>query len=154
MTEMQHAADLEVGSIIQGPTRAATRLRMFWYGDGLESAIHGERRRAQVHIHTDDEAAKYEGLPGVIADGMSSTNWISTMLTKKFGVDYIERGELRTKFIKPIFADVVVSTKGQVRSIERMEDGAVRYVLDVWCEDADGTKLTVGEAAVVVAPRG
>ncbi len=154
MAETLAVGDLVVGSELAGPPRVMTVERIQWYGDGLESAIEGQFVRCGSNIHTDEEFAKSQGLPGVIADGMLSTNWISAMLVRQFGTDYLERGALRTKFIKPIFKNVRIHTRGQVRSIERADDGSVRYVLDVWCADDEGTKLTVGDAAIVVAPRG
>lgn len=154
MTKALSLEDLVVGSEISGVTRAMTRERIQWCDDGLESAVQGKFTRVGANIHTDDDFARAQGLPAIIADGMISTNWLSAMLVKQFGIDYLERGRLRTKYIKPIFEDVVVSTRGRVRSIERLDDGNVRYSLDVWCEDQEGTKLTDGEAQVeVVAHR-
>jgi hypothetical protein len=68
-------------------------------------------------------------------------------------MDYLERGELRTKFIKPIFLGAIVSVRGRVRSVERAAGDGVAYVLDVWCEDEKGVKVTDGDARVVVASR-
>ena len=150
MGEMAAVKDLKVGSEIAGWTRAMTEERIQWYGDGLESAIAGKFTRVGVNIHTDEEFAKSQGLTAVIADGMISTNYLSSMMVRQFGTDYLERGELRTKFIKPVYKDVVVSTKGRVRSIERLENGDARYVVEVWCEDQDGTRLTDGDAVVTV----
>lgn len=153
MTEVVGTGGLKVGSELVGPVRRMTKERIQWYGDGLESAIAGEFVRVGVNIHTDEEFAKSQGLPAVIADGMISTNWLSALMVKYFGVDYLDRGELRTKFIKPVFRDVLVATRGLVRSIERLDNGNVRYSVDVWCEDQEGTKLTVGDGQVEVVPR-
>ena len=145
--------NLVVGSEIRGRTSPMTRERIQWYDDGLESAVYGYFRRCGVNIHTDDEFARSQGLPAIIADGMMSTNWISSMLVSEFGVDYLERGQLRTKFIKPIFEDEVIATRGKVVGVEKLANGAVRYSLEVWCEDKDGVKRTDGDAQVEVAKR-
>ena len=116
------------------------------------SAARGELAQVTVNIHTDEEYAKSEGLPAAIADGMISTNWCSEMMVEHFGFDYIERGELRTRFIKPTFIGVTVSVRGIVRSAERQKNGSTLYTLEVWCEDEHGLKLTVGDAKVEVAP--
>jgi acyl dehydratase len=128
-----------------------TAERIRWYDDAMLSAAKGEDTRAGANIHTSDDYARSQGLPAVIADGMISTNWMSEMLVAHFGMDYLERGELRTKFIKPIYLGAVVSVRGRVRSVERADGAGVAYVLDVWCEDQQRVKLTDGDARVVVA---
>jgi acyl dehydratase len=148
----QRSRDLVVGSEIAGPRRRMTMERIRWYDDAMLSAAKGEFTRAGSNIHTDEEYARSQGLPARIADGMISTNWMSEMLVEQFGMDYLERGELRTKFVKPIFLGAVVSVRARVRSFERSADGGAVYVLDVWCEDEKGVKLTDGDARVEVAP--
>lgn len=151
MTEARAPRDLMVGSEITGPVRVMTPERIRWYDDAMLSAARGEPTKAGSNIHTDEDYARSQGLPAIIADGMISTNWMSAMLVERFGLDYLERGELRTKFIKPILLGAVVSVRGRIRSIERLHDGGVAYVLDVWCEDEKGVKLTDGDARVEVA---
>jgi len=144
---------LSVGSEIRGPIRIMTPERIEWYDSAMLSAAKGELTRVTVNIHTDEDYAKSEGLPAIIADGMISTNWCSEMMIEHFGLDYIERGELRTRFIKPTFLGVTVSVRGRVTAAEPQPGGAVVYKLDVWCEDETGLKLTVGDAKVEVRPQ-
>ena len=152
MTGAGTARELTVGAEIAGPVRVVTAERIQWYDSAMLSAATGELTQVGVNIHTDDAYAKEEGLPGVIADGMISTNWCSSMLTEHFGLDYVERGELRTKFIKPILLGQVVHVRGRVVSANRQANGgAVVYGLEIWCEDEKGVKLTVGDAKVEVA---
>jgi 3-hydroxybutyryl-CoA dehydratase len=143
---------LPVGTEIRGPVRVMTAQRIEWYDSAMLSAAKGELTRVSVNIHTDEAYAKSEGLPAIIADGMISTNWCSEMLIGRFGMDYVERGELRTRFIKPTFLGVTVHVRGKVTSAVRQQNGAILYALDVWCEDENGLKLTVGDAKVEVAP--
>ncbi len=153
MTSVSTAKTLPVGTEIKGPVRVMTAERIQWYDSAMLSAAKGELARVTVNIHTDDDYAKEQGLPALIADGMMSTNWCSEMLIDRFGMDYVEHGELRTKFIKPIFLGVTVSVRGKVTSAAPQENGAVVYALDVWCEDEKGVKLTVGDAKVKVTSR-
>ncbi len=153
MTEARASGDLGVGSELTGPVRVMTSERIQWYDSAMLSAAKGELARVGSNIHTDEEYAKSQGLTGIIADGMISTNWISSMLVQQFGMDYLGRGELRTKFVKPIFLGTAVSVRGRVRSVERLDSGAIRYALEVWCEDEKGVKLTDGDARVEVASR-
>lgn len=143
---------MAVGSEIHGPVRVMTPERIEWYDSAMLSAAKDELARVTVNIHTDEEYAKAEGLPAIIADGMISTNWCSEMLIEHFGMDYVERGELRTRFIKPTFLGVTVSVRGRVTSAQLQPGGAIVYTLDVWCEDETGLKLTVGDAKVEVRP--
>ncbi len=152
MTETRTSHDLVVGSELGVPIRAMTMERIHWYEGGMRSAATGTLTLPHSNIHTDEAYARSQGLPAPIADGMMSTNWISSMLVQYFGMDYLARGELRTKFIKPIFLGAVVAVRGRVTSVERQAGGGVRYALDVWCEDEKGVKLTVGDARVDVAP--
>lgn len=153
MTDLGTSGALAVGSEIPGLVRVMTMGRIQWYEAGMRSAATGTLTLPHSNIHTDDAYARSQGLPAPIADGMVSTNWISSMLVKHFGLDYLERGELRTKFIKPIFLDAVVTVRGRVTAVEPQAGGGVRYVLEVWCEDEKGVKLTVGDARVDVARR-
>ncbi len=145
-------ASYDVGAEIAGPVRRMTAERIEWYDSAMLSAGKGELSQVGVNIHTDDEYAKAQGLPAIIADGMIMTNWCSSMMIQHFGMDYLEHGELRTKFIKPVYLGQTVHVRGRVLSADR-SDGGVSYALDVWCEDENGIKVTDGDAKVEVRRR-
>jgi 3-hydroxybutyryl-CoA dehydratase len=144
------ALDFPAGTQFAGPTRAMTMERTAWYSIGMLAGGTGERQPVQHNIHTDHEYARQQGLPAAIADGMHSTNWLSALLTTNFGEHYLARGSLRTKYIKPVFVDAVLTPRAIVTSREDLGADGVRYHLDVWCEDEHGTRLTVGEASALV----
>jgi 3-hydroxybutyryl-CoA dehydratase len=144
--------ELQVGAEIAGPVRVVTAERIEWYDSAMLSAASGELAQVGVNIHTDDDYAKSQGLPGVIADGMIMANWCSSMLVERFGMDYVARGEMRTKFIKPVLLGVAVFVRGRVLAVERGPDGGTVLKLDVWCEDERGTKLVDGDATIRSAP--
>jgi 3-hydroxybutyryl-CoA dehydratase len=145
-------ASYDIGAEIAGPVRLMTAERIEWYDSAMLSAGKGELSQVGVNIHTDDEYAKAQGLPAIIADGMIMTNWCSSMMIQHFGMDYLEHGELRTKFIKPVYLGQTVHVRGRVLSADR-SDGGVSYALDVWCEDENGIKVTDGDAKVEVRRR-
>jgi len=149
---MTLAISLEVGSMLPIRELVVTPERVQWYGDGMHSAATGELRRAGQNIHTDAAYAQGQGLKTAIADGMMSTAWISSMLLATFGRHYLERGELRTKYIKPTDVGITLKILGRVRAREEQADGVVRFVLDVWTEDKAGVKLTDGDAVIDVRP--
>jgi len=123
---------------------------MRWYVDIQDTVLFDDGR---IHtqpptIHDDDTYAKKQGLPGIIADGMISTNWILSLLVDVFGEAAAQKGRLRTKYIAPIYEDQIVITCVRVASRLADIDGETTYGLEVWCEDDTGKKLTVGEAVV------
>lgn len=150
---MTSVLDLQVGSMLPLKEVMITPERVQWYGDGMHSAATGKLMRAGENIHTDVDYAKGQGLTTAIADGMMSTAWINGVLTKAFGRDYLENGELRTKYIKTTDVGIKLKILAKVRERENKPNGNVRFVLDVWTEDQAGVKLTDGDAAVEVQKR-
>ena len=143
---------LQVGQELAGSMHVITPERIEWYDSAMLSAATNELRQVGSNIHTDEEFAKQEGFAGVNADGMMMTNWCEQMLVRQFGLDYIARGELRTKYIKPVNMGVQLHVKGRVKEATPNGDGTA-YVMDVWCEDEHGTKLVDGDAKVEVKGR-
>lgn len=146
---------LEIGSELRSRPRPMTRERMRWYVDAQPTvaADDGRIRTQDPTIHDDDAYARKQGLPGIIADGMISTNWIMGVLLDVFGADVARKGRLRTKYIAPIFEDQLVTSVARVTAVTRPGDGETAYAFEVWSEAADGKKLTVGEALVYVQDR-
>lgn len=140
----------KVGDEIAGPVRGITPPRIEWYDSAMLSAATNELRQVGSNIHTDHEFAKTQGFDQVNADGMIMTNWCSEMMVKAFGIHYLEQGELRNKYIKPVHLGVELRVRGRVREAVAQPGGGVLYALDVWCEDQHGTKLVDGDARVEV----
>jgi len=134
--------------------RMMTRERMRWYVD-IQETVQQDTGRIVTQpptIHDDDAYAKKQGLPGIISDGMISTNWILGLLVDVFGPAAVTRGRLRTKYIAPIYEDQVVIACARIATVTSDAGNAV-YDLEVWCEDGQGKKVTVGDARVYAAPR-
>jgi 3-hydroxybutyryl-CoA dehydratase len=140
-----------VGDDLVGPVRVITAQRIEWYDSAMLSAATNELRQVGSNIHTDEEFARSEGFPTANADGMIATNWCSEMLVRAFGMDYLERGELRTKYIKPVNLGVQLQVRGRIKEATKQPNGNTLYTIDVWCEDQQGTKLVDGDAKVDVA---
>ena len=143
-------AGFNAGAEFRLPPRPMTRERMRWYVD-IQDTVQADTGRIVTQpptIHDDDAYAKKQGLPGIIADGMISTNWILGLLVDVFGPEAAGKGRLRTKYIAPVYEDQVIISCARVRSSHRDTDGTTVYALDVWCEDASGLKVTIGEAIV------
>jgi len=140
----------KVGDELKGPVRGITPNRIEWYDSAMLSAATNELRQVGSNIHTDESFARSEGFSGVNADGMISTNWCSEMLVAAFGLHYLERGELRTKYIKPVNLGALLHVRGRIKEAASTASGGTLYTLDVWCEDAEGRKLVDGDAKVEV----
>ncbi len=128
-------------------SRVMTAERMRWHCEGLESALAGRLVTPAPSIHTDDELARANGLPGRVADGMISTNWLSGILTDVFGPAYVGRGSLRTRYVRPVFVDTPVEAVVTVKRVDETPGGRL-LVADVWCETPGGERPTQGEATV------
>jgi acyl dehydratase len=128
-----------------------TRERMRWYVDIQDTVYYDDGR---IHtqpptIHDDADYARQQGLPGIIADGMISTNWIMSLLIDVFGEGILERGAVRTKYIAPVYEDQALVTCARVTHVWEDPTGETVHELDVWCEDDAGRKYTVGDATIV-----
>lgn len=142
-----------VGMEFRLARRHMTRERMRWYVDAQPTiaADDGRVHTQAPTIHDDDDYARSQGLPGIIADGMVSTNWILGLLIDLFGPGVAERCRLRTKYVAPIHEDQAVATCARVTQVAMAGDGERAVTLEVWCEDDGKAKLTVGEATVFMA---
>jgi acyl dehydratase len=141
--------DLQIGSELRSAPRPMTRERMRWYVDAQPTVAFDDGR---IHtqdptIHDDDDYAKKNGLPGIIADGMVSTNWIMGLLCDAFGPAITRKGRLITKYIAPISENQVVISIAKVTE-KAIVGPETTYSFDVWCEDDSGKKLTVGTATL------
>lgn len=130
--------------------RTMTAERMRWYADALATVEKGgtEPVVAPPNIHTDDELARANGLPGRIADGMVSTNWISTLLTDAFGERYLAGGSLRTRYVRPIFEDDRIEVVVRITGTNTRPDGNEELLAEVSCVKSDGEVATAGTATV------
>lgn len=150
MSAADARAMLVPGHEFRAPPRPMTRERMRWYVD-IQDTVQADTGRIVTQpptIHDDDAYAKKNGLPGIIADGMISTNWLLGLLVDVFGPEAAGRGRLRTKYIAPVVEDQVIIACARVKSAVRDAAGASVYELEIWCEDDTGLKVTVGEAVV------
>lgn len=147
MTDIAH---YQVGTEFRLAPRPMTRERMRWYVD-IQETVQVDDGRIHTQpptIHDDEDYARKQGLPGIISDGMITTNWIHGLLIDMFGPAAAAKGRLRTKYIAPIYEDQVVITCVRIVSALDTDGKETAYSLDVWCEDDHGKKLTVGDALV------
>ncbi len=93
-------------------------------------------------IHYDQDFARGTGLPGVILHGLLKTAWLAQLVTDWAG----PQARLKTYEVSYRgldFPDRPYRCRGLVRSVE----GGLAE-LEVWGEDADGNRTTLGTATV------
>jgi 3-hydroxybutyryl-CoA dehydratase len=141
---------LTPGTRISSPFRAMTRERMRWYVDAQPTiaADDGRIHTQEPTIHDDDDYAKAQGLPGIIADGMISTNWIHSLLIDIFGAGVNDRSRLSTKYVAPVYENDRIRSIVEIEQVLTEADGPLRISCKVWCEDDKGRVVTFGAATV------
>lgn len=95
---------------------------------------------------TDDEAARREGLPGMITPGNMSMGLIATLVGDWAGPGTLRR--LGTTFRGLVLPDRTIRLCGAVTH----KDEASRTVeVDVWIESDEGERLVIGTATAALA---
>lgn len=95
-------------------------------------------------IHYDQDFARGTGLPGVILHGLLKTAFLGQLVTDWAG----EQGRLKSfevSYRGLDFPGRPCRCRGVVKSVDGQE-----VVLDVWTEDPDGNKTTIGSATVAL----
>ena len=65
-----------------------------------------------VNIHTDADRAKELGLTRPIASGQMSFAYLNEMLSRAFGIDFRQGGQLSVTFLKPVYDGDTVTAHG------------------------------------------
>jgi acyl dehydratase len=95
---------------------------------------------------TDDEAARREGLPGMITPGNMSMGLLTTLIDGWAGPGRLRR--LGTTFRGLVLPDRMIRLCGAVTQ----KDEAERTVeLDLWIESDEGERPVIGTATVALA---
>ncbi len=116
---------------------------------GVEKRISFETMRkysGEKGIHAQEDAGKEQGLGGALVQGGQLVAYLNQMMTQNFGEGYLRGGEISVSFIKPVRPGDVLITKGIIREIHSSE-GKRRAVCEVWSENQDAEKTTVGTAS-------
>ena len=107
------------------------------------------KRGAETTIHTDEAAAKQEGLPAPVATGPQVAALIFRQLRTCFGRGWIEGGRCELTFRRPVYVTDFCVARGLVTRREETPEG-VRLHCDVWIENQAGDKVIVGTASGLV----
>ena len=141
--------DLPMGYEFPSRVNSVTQERVRVYSDLHLSTAEGRFMLHPKSIFTDEEFAKGQGLPGTVAPGMIYAAWVSAMLVDLFGEGYVKGGRLHTKFIKLVCPGDVLTLRAIVTD-KVAEGSAIRFSLEVRCENQRGEPVLVGTASALV----
>ena len=102
------------------------------------------------NYHTDREEAQKLGFPEVVVQGMMSVCFLSELLTRRFGAGWYCGGKMAVNLVNVLWQGETVTAYGAVKEFTP-EGGRRRAHLEVWCQKADGTVITVGSASALAA---
>lgn len=94
---------------------------------------------------TDDEAARKEGLPGMITPGNMSLAIVGKLVTDWIGASAATMTRLGVTYRQPVQPDHTISLNGFVTH-KNDEDHTVE--MDIWIESDESERLVIGTATV------
>jgi acyl dehydratase len=94
---------------------------------------------------TDDEAAKKEGLPGMILPGNMSLGLLSKLLTDWIGAGNAKMTRISTTYRVPVQPDHTLTIQGFITNKNAADRTAE---VDVWIENEEAERLVTGTATV------
>ncbi|MGH7960927.1 MAG: MaoC family dehydratase [Candidatus Binatia bacterium] len=94
---------------------------------------------------TDDEGARAEGLPGIIAPGVLSLGLLARLISDWNQAATITR--IGTTFRSPVLPDRMLHLRGAVTQKNQADHTAE---CDIWMENDDGERWVIGTTTVVV----
>jgi acyl dehydratase len=94
---------------------------------------------------TDEEAAKKEGLPGIILPGNMSLALLSKLVTDWIGTGNARVTRMSTTYRVPVQPDHKIMLHGFITHTTPAERTAE---VDVWIENEEGERLVTGTATV------
>jgi acyl dehydratase len=94
---------------------------------------------------TDDEAAKKEGLPGMILPGNMSLGLLSKLVTDWIGASDAKLSRISTTYRVPVQPDHTLTIQGFITNKNAADRTAE---VDVWIENEEAERLVTGTVTV------
>ena len=135
-------SDRAVGDVFTGFKRLVTQERVNAYAQAT-----GDHNP----VHLDEAYAATTQFGTRIAHGMLSLALVTEMLVSEFPDTWHSGGKIKVRFTAPIFPGEVVTTYGDISSIDVIhdEEGDRRVAIcTVGCKKPDGTDAVTGRATV------
>lgn len=104
-----------------------------------------------TEIHYDYPLMRERGMPDIIGQGALSTAYIASMLSDWYSPDgFLKKIGVQYRYFS--FPGDVLTTRAVVTG-KRRENGENLVDLDVWAENQDARKITIGQAVVSLPSR-
>lgn len=133
--------ETQEGSEFQGSLKTVTEDRVYAFSGGFPKGTDWPKK----NIHTDLEFAKSCGLPTRAASGAMFEGYLTELMIDLFGEDWLTYSKMSLKFIAIVDVNDTILPRAVVQS-RQSEDSGIRFMMDVWCENQHGNKVTVGTA--------
>jgi 3-methylfumaryl-CoA hydratase len=101
-------------------------------------------------IHYDTAFAEASGLPGVIVHGLLKAGFLGQLLTDWGGPDAFVR-RLDVSYRGMDRPDAIYRLEGEVTAVTTGDDGVTVIDADIWGENAEGTKTTLGKGTLEIS---
>ena len=137
--------DTQEGYEVSGKLKTVTEERVYAFSGGFPKGPGWPKKT----IHTDLEFAKSCGLPSRAASGAMFEGYLTELMIDLFGENFLTEGKMSLTFIAIVDPGDTLLPRAVVQS-KQVEGSEVRSVMDVWCENQRGEKVTVGTASAVV----
>jgi len=137
--------DTQEGQEFSGKLKTVTEERVYAFSVGFPKGP----RWPKKNIHTDLEFARSCGLPTRAASGAMFEGYLTELMIDLFGEEWLQHGKMSLTFIAIVDPGDRLVPK-TVLSSRHVEGSAVRFVMDVWCENQHGKKVVTGTATGLV----
>lgn len=143
-------SSLNVGDRLPPITRTVTQEKLGRFEAVGEVLVSGNSEAGTpTNIHTDTVSAQEMGLARPVASGQMSFAYLHELLARQFGPDFRQGGQLSVTFLKPVYAGDTLTAGGVVSSKENI-DHRTQLRLQVWLENQQGEKTSVGNAEIII----
>jgi len=97
------------------------------------------------NAHSDPDAAKRDGLSKPLASGQNQMAFLHELLERNFGDAWVYGGKISVRNVHPVYADDLITPHGVVTEVSEV-DGKPRVTVQIWCENQNGQKTSIGTA--------
>ncbi len=133
--------DTEQGSDISGRLKTVTQERVYAFSGGFPRGTDWPKK----NIHTDLEFARSCGLPTRAASGAMFQGYLTELMIDLFGEEWLTYGKMSLKFIAIVDVNDTILPKAAVQA-KQVQNSEAIFIMEVWCENQHGNKVTVGTA--------
>ena len=100
-------------------------------------------------VHLDSGFAAETAFGRIVAHGMLVLAFVSEMMTRQFGREWLETGTLKVRLKAPVYPGDSVLAYGVVSRLVP-ESGLHRVQCDIVCRKADGQEVMTGVASLLL----